>query len=108
MNAGLRAAFEDARQAALSECVVEWAGRPVRSIRRGFAAAVGSAGLEGVSPHTLRHTGAVHMAAAGVPVSKISQYLGHSSTALTERTYARHAPDHLVEAAAALDFSHPR
>lgn len=108
MNAGLRAALEEARQAALSEYVVEWAGRPVRSIRRGFSAAVANAGLKEVSPHTLRHTAAVHMAAAGVPMSKISQYLGHSSTALTERIYARYAPDHLVEAAAALDFSRKR
>jgi len=70
-------------------------------------AAVDSAGLKKVSPHTLRHTAAVHMAAAGVPMAKISQYLGHSSTAMTERVYARFAPDHLTEAAAVLDFGGP-
>jgi len=108
MNATLRAALEQARQAALTEHVVEWAGRPVKSIRRGFTAAVDNAGLKDVSPHTLRHTAAVHMAAGGVPMSKISQFLGHSSTAVTERIYARFAPDHLTDAAAILDFGKPR
>ena len=108
MNASLREALEGARHAALSEYVVEWAGKPVKSIRRGFTAAVDSAGLQNVSPHTLRHTSAVHMAAAGVPMSKIAQFLGHSSTSVTERVYARFAPDHLSEAAAVLDFAGPR
>lgn len=108
MNATLRSVLDQARQAALSEHVVEYAGGPVKSIRKGFMAAVERAGLTGVSPHTLRHTAAVHMAAGGVPMSKISQYLGHSSTALTERTYARYAPDHLTDAAAILDFGTPR
>lgn len=108
MNATLRAALESARQAALSEYVIEWAGGPVQSIRKGFQSAVESAGLKGVTPHTLRHTAAVHMAAGGVPMSKISQYLGHSSTSITERVYARFAPDHLSDAAAILDFSKPR
>ena len=108
MNATLRAALETAREAALSEFVVEWAGGPVRSIRKGFQSAVDDAGLQGVTPHTLRHTAAVHMAAGGVPMAKISQYLGHSSTAVTERVYARFAPAHLSDAAEILDFSKPR
>jgi integrase len=98
-------ALQDAQRAALSDHVVEWCGAPVRSIRRGFAVAVDNAGLTGVTQHTLRHTAAVHMAAAGVPMSQISQYLGHSNTAITERVYARFAPDHLRNAADVLDFT---
>ncbi|WP_235820096.1 tyrosine-type recombinase/integrase [Phaeovulum veldkampii] len=108
INATMRAALMSAREAALSDFVVEWAGVPVRSIRKGFERAVKSAGLNGVSPHVLRHTAAVHMAEGGVPMSKISQYLGHSSTAVTERVYARYAPDHLREAAEILDFGRVR
>ncbi|RMC33730.1 site-specific integrase [Paracoccus alkanivorans] len=104
INAGLRAALQEARKSALSDHVVEWSGSPVKSIRRGFMATVERAGLAGVSPHVLRHTAAVHMAEAGVPMSKISQFLGHSNTSITERTYARFAPDHLMEAANVLDF----
>lgn len=105
INAGLMAALSQARALALTESVVEWNGRPVRSIKTGFNAVVRAAGLAGVSPHVLRHTAAVHLAAAGVPMARISQYLGHSSTAVTERTYARFAPDHLREEAEILDFT---
>lgn len=104
INGMARAALVAAREAALTEHVVEYGGKPVASIKRGFAAACAAAGLEGVSPHVLRHTAAVHMAAAGVPMSRIAQYMGHSSTAVTERTYARYSPDHLADAAAVLDF----
>lgn len=108
MNAGLRAALQTAREAALSDHVVEWAGGPVRSIRRGFMVAVAAAKLEGVSQHVLRHSAAVHMAEAGVPMSEIAQFLGHSSTSVTERVYARFSPDHLRRAAAVVDFARVR
>ena len=104
VNSTLRAALVTARQAALSDHVIEWAGGPVGSIRKGFARAVENAGLSGVTPHTLRHTAAVHMAEAGIPMSRISQFLGHSNTSVTERVYARYAPDHLRDAAEALNF----
>ena len=104
INHRARAALQDAREAALSPYVIEWAGKPVKSIKRGFARAVQSAGLHDVTPHTLRHTCAVHMAAGGVPMAQISQYMGHTNTATTERVYARFAPDHLRDAAAILDF----
>ncbi|MEO9650495.1 MAG: tyrosine-type recombinase/integrase [Roseobacter sp.] len=85
-----RAALQTARNAALTDYVVEYACGPVKSFRNGFTAACRRAGLEGVTIHTLRHTAAVYMAEAGVDMSKISQYLGHSNTAITERVYARY------------------
>jgi integrase len=88
--------------------VVEWAGERIASIKTGFNAAVKAAGLEKVSPHVLRHTAAVHLAAAGTPMSKISQYLGHSNTQVTERVYARFAPDHMQNEADILDFTKVR
>jgi integrase len=36
-------------------------------------------------------------------MSEISQYLGHSSTSVTERVYARYSPDYLRRAATALE-----
>jgi integrase len=104
MNGMLRSALLNARAAALSDHVIEWGGRPVKSIKRGFSSAVELAGLSDVSPHVLRHTGAVHMAGAGVPMEKISQFLGHSNVATTARIYARYQPEHLHDAAAALEF----
>lgn len=119
MNDELRAGLSVARGAAISDYVVEWAGERVASIKTGFNAAAIAAGfyetVEGksgrprkkptISPHTLRHTAAVLMVAAGRPMSKVSQYLGHSSIHVTEKVYARYAPDHLREEAAVLSFT---
>lgn len=105
MNDGLRAALSAAKEAALTDYVVEWAGGPVKSIKTGFNRAVLEAGLEDVSLHVLRHTAGVHLAAGGVPTSKIAQMMGHTSTSVTERVYARFAPDHMRQEAELLDFT---
>lgn len=104
MTNSLRVALLEARKAALSDYVVEWAGRPVKSIKKGFKAAAIGAGLPDVSPHVLRHTAAVHLAEAGISMDEIAQYLGHSDSRITASTYARYSPEHLRKAASALEF----
>ena len=95
--------LRQARGVALTPYVVEYGGQRVGSVRRAFKAAVARAGLpSGVSPHWLRHSAAVHMAEAGVKMSEIAQFLGHSSEAITFRVYARFSPTHLRKAAAVL------
>lgn len=84
--------------------VIEWGGHRVLSIKKGFAAAAKRAGLEGITPHILRHTAASWMAEADVPMFDISRYLGHSDTRVTERRYAKLSPSHLRRAAKALDW----
>ena len=86
-----------------SEYVIEWGGDRVKSIRKGFDSAKRKAGLDHITPHDLRRSAARWMAEAGVPMSEISQYLGHSSTQVTERVYARFSPDYLRKAAEALE-----
>ena len=105
INAGLRAALAAAKEAALTDYVIEWAGSPVASIKTGFAAAVKAAGLKSVTPHVLRHTAAVHLAEAGMSMSEIANYLGHEDSAITEKVYARFSPEHLRESANVLDFT---
>lgn len=104
MNAMLRAALTSAKQAAMTEYVIEWAGAPVQRIKTGFAAAVKAAGLK-CSPHDLRRTTAVHMVEAGIPMDEVAQLLGHTSTAVTFRVYGRYSPTHLRRAADVLDFT---
>ena len=94
----------DARRAALTGHVIEHGGRPLVSIRKGFENACTRASLKGVTPHVLRHTAAVWMAEAGIPMSEIAQYLGHSDDRITARVYARFSPDHLRKAAAAINW----
>ena len=43
--------------------------------------------------HTLRHTGAVHMAMNNVPLLELSRYMGHTSIEITEKVYAKFYPD---------------
>ena len=45
------------------------------------------------------------MAEAGVPVSEVAQYLGHTNKRITESTSARYSPEYLKGAARALDVS---
>lgn len=92
------------RQAATCNHVIEWGGHRVLSIKKGFAGACERAGVKGVTPHVLRHTAASWMAERGVDMFRISRFLGHSDTKVTERRYAKLHPDFLSDAADALDF----
>lgn len=103
MTGDARTALLEAKEAALSDYVIEWAGRQVKSIKKGFRAACKRAGLVGVTPHVLRHSAAVWMAEAGVSMPEIAQYLGHKDDRITQRVYARFSPDYLRNAAKALE-----
>lgn len=81
--------------------VVEWHGRPLKSIKKGFGEACRRAGVDDCSPHVIRHTAATHMAMKGVPLQQIAHFLG-DSLAVVERVYAKFSPDYLADAADAL------
>ncbi len=106
MNDTARAALEEAKGAAITDHVIEYAGRPVASIKRGIATAARRAGLA-ATPHVLRHSAAVWMAEAGIADRQIAEYLGHSNVAMVQRVYARFRPEHLVDAAAVLELDGP-
>lgn len=103
MTRRARAHLTKARSMSTCSHVIEWGGRPVKSIKKAFASAVRAAGLPGkVSAHTLKHTAGAWLAEAGVPMSEIAQMLDHTSTAMTERVYARYSPGYLARSARAL------
>jgi integrase len=86
----------------IATCFVEFNGKPVASVKKGFKSAVGLAGLSGrVTPHTLRHTAATWLMQRGVPVWEAAGFLGMSPEVLQE-TYGHHHPDHLRGAAVAI------
>jgi integrase len=87
--------LQEAKSAALSDYVVEFAGDRVKSIKHGFRNAAVRAKLKGVTPHTLRHSFATWMAMGGMPMRKIADALGHTSVAMVESVYAKFSPDHL-------------
>jgi len=100
-----RDALAEAFDIRQSTHVIEYAGRPVSTVKRGFARAASRAGLKGVTPHVLRHTAASWMAEAGVPMSEIAAYLGHKDSRITERVYAKFSPSYLAKAAQALELA---
>lgn len=93
----------EARAIAQTDFVIEFAGKPVGSVKKAFASAVKRAGLDPeVTPHILRHSAATWMAQAGVPMWEIAGFLGHSSTAMVEKIYGHHAPEFMTKGRDAL------
>jgi len=83
---------------------VEWNGKPVRSVKTGFATAVRLAKLDGkVTPHTLRHTAATWLMQNGVDKWEAAGFLGMSIEML-DRVYGHHHPNHLKGAARAIGY----
>lgn len=106
MNEWARVALWEAKQGALTDNVIEWNAEPVKSIRKGFTAAVARAGLgSDVTPHTLRHTAASWLESDGIPMGQISRFLGHKTESVTRNIYAKPDTKALEEAANVLDFS---
>ncbi|WP_416236641.1 tyrosine-type recombinase/integrase [Yoonia sp. 72] len=104
MNGSTRAALATAREVALTDYVIEYQGGPIKCIRKGFTAALERSGIGHMRIHDCRHTAAVTMLAAGVPMQKIAQVLGHSNTSTTEQVYGRFRPEHMQDAVNVLDF----
>lgn len=80
-------------------------GARLGDVKRGFASACRRAGLEGISPHTLRHTCATWLMQRGVPKWEAAGFLAMTEETL-ERVYGHHHPNYLRNAADA--FSRPR
>jgi integrase len=88
------------------KAVVEWNGKAVENVRKGFAAAVGAAGLGAeVTPHILRHTCATWLMQGGVDLWHAAGFLGMTVQQL-EAGYGHHHPDYQEEAVAALGGQH--
>ncbi len=81
--------------------VINENGARLKDIKKGFASACRRAGLEGVTPHTLRHTCATWLMQAGVNIWDASGYTGMTVETL-QRVYAHHHPDYLRDPAQAL------
>jgi integrase len=87
--------------------VIEWNGKPVRSVRKGFAAAVKAAGIQNhVTPHVLRHTAATWAMQNGADLWETAGFLGMTVEMLEDR-YGHHHPDFQREAADAITNRKP-
>ena len=73
-------------------------GRAIGDIKKSFASACHRAGLQGVSPHVLRHTRATWGMQAGAGVWELAGFLGMTPETL-EKVYGHHHPDFQLSAA---------
>ena len=101
MNDQLLAALQKAWDARTCEYVVERGGKKVGSIKKAFQAASQRSNVH-ATPYTLRHTGAVWAAEAGVPMAQLAQFMGHDDDRTTQTHYARFSPDFLRNVANSL------
>ena len=85
--------------------VVNYWGRAIKSVRRGFNAVRDAAGLgKEVSPYVIRHTMAIELRKRGVPQWEMQGILGHKSGGYrTTEIYAKYDPDFLGKASEAID-----
>jgi integrase len=90
-----------AQKGIAARAVVEFEGRPVASVRKAFARAAKDAGLDGVSPHVLRHTAASWAMQGGANVYAAADYLGMTVETL-ERVYGHLRPDHHADVVKAI------
>ncbi|MEL6235707.1 MAG: site-specific integrase, partial [Pseudomonadota bacterium] len=67
-------------------------------IRKGFARAVERAGLEGVTPHILKHTAVTWAMQRGMPIERAAEYFSTSPEVL-RRVYQAHHPEFTASAA---------
>jgi integrase len=95
-----------ARRGLSKKAVIEWNGKPVESVRKGFEAAVRAAGLGyEVTPHVLRHTCATWLMQKGVNLWDAAGFLGMTVQQL-EQGYGHHHPDYQEQAVVALGGQH--
>jgi integrase len=104
MNRTAEIALREAREGARGPSVIEWGGGRVLSVKKALWAAGKRAGLPWVTAHVFRHSAATWMIEDGVPLSEVSQWLGHSSVKVTEKIYARFSPNYLRGAARSLEL----
>lgn len=98
------AALSEAKAGALSHHVIEWDGEPVLKVRKGFMAAAARAGLDDVTPHTLRHTAASWAVNGGASMEFTSKLLGHRNPETTRQIYAKPDVESLRPAAEVIDM----
>lgn len=85
----------EAKNEAVTENVIEFRGRPVDRVHKGFATAVKDADLDGkgITPHSMRHSAITWLMQAGEDIYKVAGFAGHKDTKMIESRYGHHHPD---------------
>lgn len=98
INDELYEALVAAYEVRQGSAIIERGAEPIQSIKKAFQAASKRSGVK-ATPYTLRHTGAVLAAEAGVSMPELAQFMGHDDDRTTQMHYARFSPSHLKDVA---------
>jgi integrase len=102
INKVLRPALDTAREFALSDWVVEWRGKPITKIAKGFKEARRRSGIAHCTIHDLRRTCASWMLQEGQSFAAVAAYIGDTED-MVRKVYGQFAPDWLRAAAESLE-----
>ena len=105
MGEALIEALKEAKEIAQTDRVIEFNGKPVKSIKKAFRLLCKECCIK-ASPHVLRHTAATWLVIEGVPLSEVARLLGNSE-AMIEKVYGKHSPDYLRRAVGVLNMPKP-
>lgn len=96
--------LEAAQRLACTTYIIEHNGKPLKTVKRGFAAAVKRAGLPAdVTPHVMRHSGASWLVEDGMSDDDVARMLGDTPE-MVRRVYGHFRPEYLAKVTKALKF----
>lgn len=101
MNATAHAMLAEAQRLRRTPYVVEYADKPVKSVRKAMERAFKHAGIAGASQYTLRHTAITWIVQDGHGLHMAGGMAGHTNQNTTNR-YAHHDPEYLKPASRSL------
>lgn len=88
LTPGFAERLRERRKTARSAFLIEYAGRPIKSIKKGLKSAVLKAGISyNVRPYDIRHLFASVMLAGGGDLAAVSKLLGHATINTTAAVY---------------------
>ena len=99
----LRAALANQKEVAFTDHVIEWDGKPVANIKKGFNRAAKDAGVPWCTPHTLKHTAISWLAEADYSIDQISDMTATDQETV-KRIYRKFNPNYLRDIADHMDM----
>lgn len=98
MTRELITALREAHLMATTDYVIEWKGKPVKSIKTAFQKTADRAGVPWCSPHVLKHTAITWLAKKGSSIEQIAEFT-ETSYETVKRVYRHGRPETLVQQA---------
>ncbi|PHS74295.1 MAG: hypothetical protein COB59_12235, partial [Rhodospirillaceae bacterium] len=98
VGSGLLTALRDVQQFAQTDYVIEYMGKPCKSIKKAFARSAARAGLSWASPHVLKHSVISWMAENRYTADQASD-LTATDVKTVKRIYRKFDPEYLREVA---------